>query len=167
MFRSTALIATLTLAACAGGPSASQIQQYCDTSCTKLDTCDLLGGLSKETCLDSCAVASDVEGCETTQEESDACLDAFATATCDELRSGNPLACERTCDETDDTNDTTETDTTDPGTDPVGACADLQACCDTMDDANKQICEIIVDAGFLISCESSLQGYIDSEVCEG
>lgn len=172
MFRAVAPLA-LALAACAEGTSPADAERLCQTSCARFAECGLTAGLSEDACVEACTEQSATPDCETTRAENDACRDAYATATCDELASGSPAACAVTCDDdgadtggsTDSGNPTDTGGSTDTGTALTEACADLQACCDQMDAANAEICQLVVDANFTAGCTPAREQYIADGLC--
>lgn len=180
MSRLLAVPASLLLLACGASSTATQIDRFCEVSCARLVECALAPGLTEATCKEQCS-AADTAGCDVTEADSQACLDAYQSSTCDELRAGFPEACDRTCDQ--DSGDTSSADSggggngsggnngsganggANGGASPVGDCAELQSCCDTLTAELKQVCEVVVDAGVQLSCELTLDAYIRDGHC--
>ena len=164
----------LVLTGCGDDDSggSGQVARACDVSCAKLVECDAIGGLSKSECVQTCTTKATSGGasCTVSEAKANACIDAYAATTCEELLSGDfPAACADLC-PNQTQNDATGSDATADAQDAVpanGGCDALATCCAQIADADaKQGCQGLAASGNQQLCGQTLTGYRAANLCD-
>lgn len=118
------------------GASGDLVDRFCNANCKKLGECNMLGGLTVESCVNNCSDTGQQSigsNCTPPASVVDACLAAIEAASCP---FSTPPACQNMCEgqqgpETGGGNDGGVTDTggSDTGDSTTGGCGAVQGSC--------------------------------------
>ena len=160
---------------------AATAARACSTVCNKLDSCNVLQGLSVSQCTQSCtsesaAGSSGGDTCQVTNAQAQACIDAIDATSCTQLTSGNlPAAC-NLCEDDGKAGSggagaggaggkggTGGGGAAGSGT---GGCSQLNACCSAISGAEqKSACTMVTGMNNDALCSAALTSFRSAGFC--
>lgn len=176
----TAALVLGVVAPSCGDDSSDLYRDYCVTICVKAAECASgAAGVTRQSCRLSCRAGAVAGGevdpdCNASNADVRRCINDFDAMSCDDYQSGNiPSSCDLCGDGGTNTGDTGVGQDSSMSGDAnmsdtsmsTGTCADLSACCATLEDVLRQGCETIVTTANDPSCASALTSYQSSGYC--
>jgi hypothetical protein len=152
-----------------GTLSASTVQQFCNSQCTKLDECGVSFFPSVEACVANCVQNSNEQpvDCNVTNAQAESCISAIDASACEDLGATFEASCSF-CPEEPEAVDAGGFDSSSgDGSGETGPCAELEPCCADVDSEEaRATCQSTVASGSVPLCTQTLQAYRGANLCQ-